>query len=71
MDSKEPVYFDLETVTLLRAVLVDAWACVPPLQQATMSRTLLAEAILKAAANGERDRERLVDTALTAVAIAA
>jgi hypothetical protein len=26
IDSKEPVYFDLETVSLLRETLDDAWA---------------------------------------------
>ena len=64
----EPVYFDLKTVSLLREVLDDAWACLPPEQRATTSRTILAERILKAAAKGERDPERLLDAALTAVA---
>ena len=68
MDTKEPVYFDLDTVLLLRETLDDAWACLPPQQRATMSKTLLAERILKSAAAGERDPERLVNAALMAVA---
>jgi hypothetical protein len=71
MDTEQPAHFDIDTVLLLRETLKDAWACVPPQQRATMSKTLLAERILKAAADGERDRERLIDAALTAVSIAA
>ena len=68
MDSKAPVYFDLETVSLLRETLDDAWACLRPDQKAATSRTILAEGILKSAANGERNPERLLDAALMAVA---
>jgi hypothetical protein len=64
MDGKEPVYFDPETVTLLRETLDDAWDCLRPHQQATMLKSTLAERILKSAAQGERDRERLRDAAL-------
>jgi hypothetical protein len=64
MDGKEPVYFDPETVTLLRETLDDAWDCLRPHQQATMLKTTLAERILKSAAQGERDRESLRDAAL-------
>ena len=64
MDGKEPVYFDLETVTALREILDDAWACLRPEQQARLQKTALAERILKSAAQGERDRERLLDAAL-------
>ncbi len=67
MDSKQPVYFDLETVALLRETLDDAWACLRPEQRATTSKTLLAEGILKSAAKGERNPERLVDAALMAI----
>jgi len=68
MDNKQPVYFDLATVALLRETLDDAWACLRPEQRATTSKTLLAEGILKSAAKGERNPERLLDAALTAVA---
>jgi len=54
MDGKEPTYFDLETVALLRETLDDAWASLRPQQQATMLKTTLAERILKSAAQGER-----------------
>jgi hypothetical protein len=66
MDSKKPAYFDLETVALLRETLDDAWACLRPQEQATTSRTQLAEAILALAAEGERDPDRLLDAALMA-----
>jgi hypothetical protein len=64
MDTAEPTYFDLETVALLREILEDAWASLRPGQRATMSRSLLAERILKCAAEGERDPEVLFDAAL-------
>jgi hypothetical protein len=66
METKEPVYFDIETVLLLRETLDDAWASLRPEQRATTSKTLLAERILKSAAEGERDPERLIDAALMA-----
>lgn len=64
MDAKEPAYFDLETVALLREILEDAWASLRPGQRATMTRSLLAERILKCAADGERDPEVLFDAAV-------
>jgi hypothetical protein len=39
-------------------------ACLRPEQQITMQKAELAERILKCAAQGERDRERLFDAAL-------
>jgi hypothetical protein len=68
MAVKESMYFDLKTVALLKESFDDAWACVPMEQRATTSRTLLAEGILRSAAKGERDPERLIDAALVAVA---
>jgi hypothetical protein len=59
-----PVYFDPETVAILRETLDDAWACLRREQQATMQKTALAERMLKSAAQGERDRDRLRDAAL-------
>jgi hypothetical protein len=59
-----PVYFDPETVAILRETLDDAWACLRPEQQATMQKTALAERMLRSAAHGERDRDRLRDAAL-------
>jgi hypothetical protein len=68
MFDKEPVSFDAETVTVLREILDDAWACLPLEKQATLQKTVLAERILKLAAEGERDRKRLFDAALTNLA---
>ena len=64
MVGKKLASFDPETVTLLRETLDDAWACLRPEQQATMQKTALAERMLKSAAQGERDRDRLRDAAL-------
>lgn len=65
---KAPVYFDPETIRLLKKTLDDAWASLPRERQASMLKTTLAERILKSAAQGERDRERLLDAALTDLA---
>jgi hypothetical protein len=53
------IYFDPETVALLRTTLDRAWVSLPPGRQAVMSQSILAERILRAAAQGERDPERL------------
>ena len=45
-------FFDAATITLLRGVLDDAWAHLPPGQTA-VSQSLLAERILKAARAGD------------------
>jgi hypothetical protein len=68
MHRKKTAYFDSETVSLLRVTLDNAWACLPPEQLATTSQSILAERILKLAAEGERNPERLRDAALMAVA---
>jgi len=56
MAIKESVPLDLKTVNVLKEVLEDAW----------YSKTVLAERILVSAANGKRDRERLLAVALEA-----
>jgi hypothetical protein len=58
------MYFDPVTVALLRKTLDRAWASLPPRRQAVMSRSVMAERILKAARQGERDPERLRALAL-------
>ena len=68
MDDKQPVHFDDETVAMLREVLDEAWTCLRPEQRATMQKAAMAERILKSAAQGERDRERLFDAALEEIA---
>jgi len=60
--------FDPETIELMRSVLDAAWASLLPEQQASMSRTFLAERILRAAARGERDPARLCARALFSAA---
>ncbi|MGC2439705.1 MAG: hypothetical protein WA478_23845, partial [Pseudolabrys sp.] len=64
----EPVPIDLKTVTILREVLEDAWYSLGAEQQAMMSKTVLAERILRSAAKGERDRKRLLAAALNIAA---
>ena len=59
--SDQPAYFDLETIALLRETLEDAWASLRPEQRAATVKTTLAERILKSAAQGERDRDRLLE----------
>jgi len=60
----KPAYFDPETVIVLREILDEVWSGLLPEQQATMQKATLAERILKSAARGERDRERLRAAAL-------
>jgi hypothetical protein len=62
--AKAAVHFDSETIALMKKVLDDAWGRLPPKLQAAMLKTTLAERILKSAAHGERNRERLRDAAL-------
>jgi hypothetical protein len=64
MVGRQRASFDPETLSLLRQTLDDAWESLTPVQRAMTSRTLLAERILKSAAKGERDPERLRDEAL-------
>jgi hypothetical protein len=59
------MYFDPDTVALLRTTLDHAWADLPSDPQAVISRSILAERILRAAARGERDPKRLRARALT------
>jgi hypothetical protein len=53
------MYFDPDTIALLRITLDRAWASLPESQQAATCRSILAERILRAAAQGERDPSRL------------
>jgi hypothetical protein len=59
------MYFDRETVALLRTTLDRAWNSPPPSEQVRTSRSVLAERILRAAAQGERDPDRLVARSVT------
>jgi hypothetical protein len=62
--AKAAAHFDSETIALMKEALDDAWDRLPPKRQATLLKTTLAERILKSAAEGERNRERLRDAAL-------
>jgi hypothetical protein len=66
--AKAVAHFDAETVALMKVALDEAWDRLSPKLQATMFKTTLAERILKSAADGERNRERLRDAALTDLA---
>ena len=58
MDVTRVAFFDPATIAILRGVLDDAWSRLPA-GQTDLSRSLLAERILKAARDGERDPLRL------------
>jgi hypothetical protein len=60
--------FDPETIDLMRLALDAAWTSLTRDQQASVSRMVLAERILRAAARGERDPVRLRARALFSVA---
>jgi hypothetical protein len=59
--AKAGAHFDAQTIAL---VVDEAWDRLPPQLQATMLKTTLAERILRSAAEGERNRERLQKAAL-------
>jgi hypothetical protein len=58
MAESTPAFFDPRTVTMLRAVLEDAWQRLPA-GQTSVSRSMLAERILRAANAGERNPAKL------------
>ena len=58
MEDSRVVFFDPETIAILKGVLDDAWSLLPP-GQTNLTRSLIAERILKAARDGERDPVRL------------
>jgi len=57
-------YYDPETIAVMKSVLEDSWASLRPDQQRASLKTDLAQRILAAAANGERDPTRLREEAL-------
>jgi hypothetical protein len=59
--------FDPRTTTLLKEVLAQVEETLPMQKRSSEVRVKLATCILKAAAEGERDPERLRDAALSAV----
>jgi hypothetical protein len=59
------MYFDPDTIALLRTTLDHVWAGLPPTRRALTSQSVLAERILRAASRGERNPERLRAIALS------
>jgi hypothetical protein len=53
------MYFAPDTVALSRTTLDRAWVSLPAKRQTLTSHSILGERILKAAAQGERDPDRL------------
>ena len=68
MKNTEGMLFDPETIEVLKTVLEDTWASLTPHQQRGLLKTQLAERILAAAAEGERDPGRLRARAMVAPA---
>jgi hypothetical protein len=68
MHRKQAAHFDSETIFLLRSVLTDAWSRLRMEEREAISQSIMAERILKLAAEGERNPERLRDEALGAAA---
>jgi hypothetical protein len=67
MNLSEGVHYDPETVILLRTALDAAWSSLVPTEQARRSKTEMAQRILRRAATGERDPDRLKAAALLMV----
>jgi hypothetical protein len=61
---EEGAHFDPETIEIMKNVLDEAWARLSPIQQRALPIAHLAERILAAAENGERDPLRLLTRAL-------
>ena len=59
------MYFDPDTIALLRITLDHVWAGLPPTRRALTNQSVLAERILRAAARGERNPDRLRAHALS------
>jgi hypothetical protein len=59
--------YDPETITVLRAVLDEAWEHLATNQKTRVSKAIIAQRILDCAARGERDRARLRAAALRLV----
>jgi hypothetical protein len=60
--------FDPETLTILETAFDEAWAFVLKSGAETASREALAQCVLEAAEDGERDPQRLRDAALALLA---
>jgi hypothetical protein len=67
MSVESTAFFDPTTVAIMRNVLEDAWSRLPA-GQTDVTRSLLAERILKAAKAGERNPTRLRAAAIAETA---
>jgi hypothetical protein len=65
MQSRDNTPFDPATISLLRAVLDQAWNSLSLAERRLIAKSELAERILKSAALGERDPHRLRAEATT------
>jgi hypothetical protein len=64
MDPNEGAVFEPETIDLMRSALDAVWASLSADRQAKVSRAFMAQRILKAVTQGERDPARLRACAL-------
>ena len=62
-----PPHHDPDTIGMLRRVLDDAWAALSPQQQTQANKSVMAQKLLKLAADGERDPTRLCDLAVLTI----
>jgi hypothetical protein len=58
---------DPDTIGTLRRVLDDAWAMLSPRLQTQGNKSIMAQELLKLAADGERDPTRLCELAIRMV----
>jgi hypothetical protein len=58
---------DPDTIGMLRRVLEDAWATLSQRQQTQANKSIMAQELLKLAADGERDPTRLCELAVLTV----
>jgi len=63
-DTRQHDMYDHETVALFKETLIEAWVSLRPEQRTRVSRSVLVTGLLRSAATGERDPERLRDAAL-------
>lgn len=64
MSVKSGTVFSPEVIEVMQTALSDAWASLPPEQQARTSQSALAERILTSVAEGETDPSQLRAAAL-------
>ena len=60
-------HHDPDTIGMLRRVLDNAWAALSPSQQTQANKAVIAQKLLKLAADGERDPTRLCELAILAL----